>query len=356
MIKIKSVRDLGVQFKKNPHRMVGQDGAFTIPTRAGLLWFFGDTLIGERRPGESLWYPNGQPVGPSDMSGKAGIEKMLNNSGLLSGSDVDAAGIVDYRYILDEEEKIKNLIPLEPGEDPDRIRVWCLHGVEAGGRIYLYFIKIETIPEGILPVNFGIIGSGLAVGDAETWRFERIRYNGSDIWWGAGQPHFASAVLRGTDGYLYLYGALQGKDKVQRCFLARVREEDIGRFGRYEYLCSAAPAWSRRLEEAIPLYSGMPNEQSVSYNPYLGRYLAVHSQDLSGKIVARTALEPWGPWTAPEELYQVNMPHPAHLPYPQLIYAGKEHPALARENGRKIYVTFIEFEEYYPHLLEITFV
>ena len=46
--------------------------------------------------------------------------------------------------------------------------------------------------------------------------------------------------------------------------------------------------------------------------------------------------------------------HPADLPNPQLIYAGKEHPALAHEGGRIIYVTYIEFEEYYPHLLEIT--
>jgi hypothetical protein len=36
-----------------------------------------------------------------------------------------------------------------------------------------------------------------------------------------------------------------------------------------------------------------------------------------------------------------------------LIYAGKEHPNLAREDGRILAVTYIEFEEYYPHLLEI---
>ena len=69
-VKVKKVRDLGPQFVNNPHRMVGQDGAFSIPlNEKETLWFFGDTLIGERTPGESLWYPGGKPVGPKDMSG-----------------------------------------------------------------------------------------------------------------------------------------------------------------------------------------------------------------------------------------------------------------------------------------------
>jgi len=376
MIRIASIRDLGPQFRENSHRMVGQDGAYSIPTQAGLLWFFGDTLIGARRPGESLWYPDGKPVGHADMSGLAGIEHMINNTGLLSSTEVGPAGIAGYRYILDGRGGIKPLIPLERGEDPDWIRVWCLHGIEVEGKICLFFVKVETVEEGIFPVNFRILGSGLAAGEAREWSFTRILHNGSDIWWPAEQPHFASAVLAPAGDWLYLYGVLQGEDKIQRCYLARVRREEITRLDRYEYLCAPAPgserglpraadsgcapdeptgpAWSSRIEEAVPLFDGMPNEQSVSWNPWLGCYLAVHSLDLSGKIVARTAPEPWGPWSTPAELYQVRCSHPAHLPYPQLIYAGKEHPALAREGGRIIYVTYIEFEEYYPHLLEIT--
>lgn len=334
--------------------MVGQDGAFTIPLQDGQLWFFGDTLIGRRSPGESLWYPHSRPVGPMDMSGKAGIEKMLNNTGLVSRDSSAAEGIRDYQYIVDEHNHIKALIPLLPGEDPDRHRIWCLHGVELGGNLYLYFIKVETIAEGIFPVNFKIIGSGLAAGNTRDWQFTRIRHRGSDIWWSAECPHFSSAVLDVTGDYLYHYGVLQDEDKIQRCYLARVFKSKIAQLDHYEYLCDAAPRWSPHVKEAIPVFTGMPNEQSVSFNPYLGKYLAVHSLDLSGKIVARTAEQPWGPWSDSVELYQVRKEHPyAHL-YPQLIYAGKEHPALARENGRIIYVTYIEFEEYYPHLLEIT--
>lgn len=355
MIKVESVRDLGVLFRENRHRMVGQDGAFTIPTAHGLLWYFGDTLIGARRHGASLWYPDGRPVGPDDMSGKAGIERMINNSGLLSGGVVDGT-IADFRYITDASGGIRPLIPLQPDENPDRIRVWCLHGIEAAGRIWLWFIKVETVAEGPFPVNFRLIGSGLAVGDAGSWQFERLRHAGSDIWWPAEQPHFAAAALHGPDDRLYLYGALQGPDLVQRSYLARVRATELGRLDRWEYLCGPEPAWSPQAEAAIPLFAGMPNEHSVSWNQHLGCYLAVHSLELSGRIVARTAPAPWGPWSEAVDLFTVQVEHPAALPYPQLIYAGKEHPALAQEGGRKIFVTFIEFEEYYPHLLEITLI
>ncbi len=33
-----------------------------------------------------------------------------------------------------------------------------------------------------------------------------------------------------------------------------------------------------------------------------------------------------------------------------LIYAGKEHPELMDKKGKTIFITYVEFEEYYPHL------
>ena len=122
----------------------------------------------------------------------------------------------------------------------------------------------------------------------------------------------------------------------------------------YEYLESPNPTWSRSVTDAMHLFAGMPNEMSVSFNPYLGQYLAVHSLDLTGQIVGRTAPAPWGPWSEPITLWTVR-PSPSHsLPYPQLIYAGKEHPELSTAAGRVLYLTYIEFEEYYPHLVEVT--
>ena len=54
-LKVKAVRDLGPQFVNNPHEMIGQDGAYSIPLKEGALWFFGDTLIGRRLPGKNCF-------------------------------------------------------------------------------------------------------------------------------------------------------------------------------------------------------------------------------------------------------------------------------------------------------------
>ena len=106
-IRVKSIRDLGPQFTENPHQMVGQDGAYSIPLNGETLWFFGDTLIGSRLPGESIWYPGGQPVGPYDMSGKGSIRRMINNCGLLSSDKNGQHGLRDFRYICDETGELK---------------------------------------------------------------------------------------------------------------------------------------------------------------------------------------------------------------------------------------------------------
>lgn len=352
MLKVKSTKDLGPQFVNNKHKMVGQDGAYSIITEKGLLFYFGDTIIGKRISGESLWYPGGKAVGHRDMSGLGGTEKMLNNTGLIV-TDKDASkGIINFNYVLDSAGEIKQLIPLLEDEDPDWIRVWCLHGVEVNNKLYLFFIKVVTKDEGIFPVNFDIIGSGIAVGDTDTWEFKRIYNKGSDVFWKAEQPHFAAAVVK-EDSFLYLYGVVQDKEGTQNSYLARVEKNKIEDLGEYKYYTGAGN-WSDNIKEAEVLFSGMPNELSVSYNNYLNKYLAVHSLDLTGKIVGRTAEKPWGPWSEPVELYQVKVERKKELPYPILIYAGKEHPFLSKENGKIIYATYVEFEEYYPHLIEIT--
>jgi hypothetical protein len=254
---------------------------------------------------------------------------------------------------------LKNLLPLEGDEHPDRIRIWCQHGLCLDGqRVCLSFIKVRMLEEntGPLPIAFEIVGSGLAVGRRGEWNFKRLRNDaGDDILWSADQPHFATAFLRHpTDGHVYLFGSVQ-RDNVQRCFLACACN-GVEEVASYRYLASPGPRWSESVADAIPVFDRMPSECSVSYNPYLGKFLAVHSLDLTGQIVARTAPEPWGPWSDPVTLWRVEAKHQFSRPYPlTLIYAGKEHPELSSDGGRTIDLTYIEFEEYYPHLLEVTF-
>jgi hypothetical protein len=354
-LKVLAAADMGILFSNNQHRMVGQDGAYSFKLNENeTFWFFGDTFIGERTPGESLWYPGGKAVGPKDMSGTGLIEKMYNNTGLISLDKSGSKGLDNFNYITDKNGSIIPLINLLPEEDPDEIRVWCLHGITLYDKVYLFFIKVRMISEGIFPVNFEILGSGIAVGDSRDWKFKRIFNNDTDLLWGEHDPKFAAAVLFDEkSGFVYLYGVVQ-ENSVQNCYHARVTPDKIEDISAYEYYCGNEE-WDKNLRKAVPVFTGMPNELSVSYNNYLKRYLTVHSHDLSGNIVGRVSETPWGPWSEPVVLYSVHVEREKELPYPVLIYAGKEHPSLSEEKGKIIYLTYIEFEEYYPHLVKVEF-
>jgi hypothetical protein len=335
--------------------MVGQDGGYSIPFGGETLWFFGDTLIGRRVPGESLWYPGGVATGHWDMTGRGPIENMQNNTGLLLGEQTGKSGLRDFRYVCDSQGKIRTLIPLENGEDPDWCRIWCLHGCAIGHRVYLYYIKVRMLEDGPFPVNFDIVGSGLAVGDKKELLFTRVNAPGGSLFWTKGDPQFGSAVMvEAAAGYIYLYGVVRGDDMIQRCSLARVKMSEIEDVDAYEYFAGSGPTWSRDVHAAACLFTSVPNELSVSYNNFLGAYLAVHSLDLTGDIVARTSPTPWGPWSGPARLVHIDVAQNPSLPYTPWVYAAKEHPELSDAGGRVIYITYVQFEEYFPHLLEVT--
>jgi hypothetical protein len=350
------VQDLGKLFENNPHKVVGMDGAYSIPIGNKILWFFGDTLIGERIKGESLWYPGGEKIGPGNMAGTGKIEEMLTNTALLIPIDTGIKPLQDFKFILRDSFRLKQLIPYLNEEDPEQYRIWCLHGTQIDEKIYLYYQKVEMLGEGdVLPVNFKVIGSGLAFGYGTDWNFKRIMLNDQTLFWDEHQPQFAASVLNNVekDGFLYCYGVLKNPAGVQQCYVARVRPGQIEDRSSYEYLAAENNLWDNNIKNAYVVFEGVPNELSVSFNKYLNSYIAVHSLDLTGKIVARTAPNPWGPWSDYTELYQIDVKRTIDLPYPILIYAGKEHPELSEDNGRILYVTYIEFEEYFPHLIRI---
>ena len=67
------------------------------------------------------------------MSGRGGIERMINNSGILVPRQDASRGLRDYEFIRDSRG-VKSLIPLHDDEHPDRDRIWCQHGICIGSR------------------------------------------------------------------------------------------------------------------------------------------------------------------------------------------------------------------------------
>lgn len=350
---VQAATDVGPQFVSNDHDMVGQDGAYSIPLANGSLWYFGDTFFGDRQPTDPM--PHGLHVEDYE-----GIDRMVCNCGLISTDTDGRGGITDFRYVTDDEGAVRPLVKPLPNEPP-AYRIWCLDGVAVGVTVYLFYLKVRVFEptEGPFPLGFELIGSGVAEGSSGDFSFQRMTHDGSSMLWPkdphapAPDPHFASAALHDPDDEMvYVYGASRDDGSVDRCYLGRVADREVGVLEAYEYF-SGDGSWSWSPSDAVALFEGMPNEMSVSYNEYMGCYLAVHSLGHTGQIVGRTAPAPWGPWSSPTILWTVE---PAHASFPSdsVSYAGKEHPTLAIDGGKTIYLTYIEFLEYYPHLVEVT--
>lgn len=337
-LSVVNARDLGFLFAENNVKMIGQDAAYSIPINSEeALWIFGDTF-----------------VGTFDETGRRIIERMPNNTGLICRSKDAASGLTDFTYLTDESGELRQLIPLAPDEKPGEYHIWAMHGCCIDMKVYLYYIRVRILPEGQWPYKFDVAGSGLAVANYPDLIFKRLENNSSTILWQKDEPLFGVSVLPvKQDGFVYIYGSYL-KDWKHHCALARVPFDSIEYLSYYEYLITPKPEWSVDQTKAISIMEGMPTEMSVSFNPYLGCYLAVHSWETKGQIVGRTALHPWGPWSDPVILWTSKVPLRNPLVYNgPLVYAGKEHLELAKENGKIIYLTCVEFEEYYPRLIEV---
>ena len=87
-----------------------------------------------------------------------------------------------------------------------------------------------------------------------------------------------------------------GKGFSRGMAVARVEEQSFGDFVRWRFWHEEE--WREDFRAATPVTSGMATEYSVTHLSALGRFVAVtHDVFLSPNIVARTAPQPWGPWS-----------------------------------------------------------
>jgi hypothetical protein len=337
---VESVRDLGVQFRGNDVDITGQDAATSIvlPENKESFWIFGDTIEG----------PFPESVHNLDLT------DVLSNTASIVPHQNASGGIKQFRYLKSADGKrARQLIQHEQDENPTDHRLWGIHGTCVNDKIYLFYHKITMLPETSVFENFKLNGMGIARATIGEFEFQRLRApDGSREFWKSDEPGFGVFVESLDDGYLYLWGSYW-----TGMFLARTRPETIEDLESYEYLVKAptpekpdvVPQWSKTFAPTAVLFDAVPNEMSAAYNPYLKQHIAIHTYNRENKLVIRTAPKITGPWSAPQVLYRPRQTEP-----PCMFYAGKEHPELAREGGRIIYVTYVDSSVYMPHLLEVT--
>lgn len=386
------VRFIGTLFKRNSARVIGHDGAYSVPLKDGrVFWSFGDTILGPERRGYN----------PQKMTIEEWIIKdpwaqknvsMISNSGLIAeAEDIRDLTHKGFKYFVHEKEvdgkkliEAREIISIPDeirGKGMERIAFWPFDGIEVNSKLYVFYLMVKCVN-----LSLNVYGTGLACSLYPYKTFERIKSiapmppkgapknEESYIWWDNTRyknqnqmPCFGTAVLKKIiDGYVYIYGSKLEKRNNQyiaAVSLARVKKNSIEDITKYEYLTEAPsekndfePRWDDNPRKTAVLFDGNANELSVSYNPYLGKYLAIysyagtlHKKGKKDQIHMRVAEKPEGPWSSPIKIYE-----PKRSLENDICYAGKEHPEYSKD-GKKIYVTYVSHQRYFPELLEIEF-
>ena len=269
---------------------VFRDGGQSVRLGHRILWLFGDTL-----------YPNCDPVCASNSAGL----------GRAAGPG---------------EELGAEFIPLTPAEraawhaGDDRIAVWPMSGVRTGRSTAAVFYARYHVagPLDYEPLGWGI--ATVAVGDRVATRELEMPGVAFGHPVRVGQWVFAFASERS--------GWMQFSCKVARAPLASLTDASAWRYWDGD-------GWSTDAASAAFVLPGPSGDVSVSWNRFLGQYLATYNLALSNRIEIRTAPSPTGPWSAPTTLFTGR-----DVPAGTFDYAGMEHPDLVRQQGRVITVTY----------------
>lgn len=347
--RVAKVENGGLLFTDNPAGVSGVDAGYSTPLGRQTLWLFGDVFL----------------LHPTDPD-KRYVGGVSNAALLVPSGGVEA--LRRYRFLTDPSTGIaRQVIPNEAGEGTET-RLWPGGGWydPAAQKIYVYWARIRTTGGGG-PFDFVLEGHGLTWADAsrpEAIRFRRIPApSGKDIWWpaqGEAEPSEAPAVYGAamvasasrSDPHLYVVGVVEREGRKEGR-MARVRKAAIADLAAYEYMAgsSQAPSWSKKASDAVSVegLTDFPSELSVAYNRYLGGYLAVHSVGVTDRIRLSLAPKPWGPY---RPIAEIGAPHRAFEK--AFCYAGKEHPELAEQGGRVIYITYVDSQRYWLQLLKVT--
>jgi hypothetical protein len=303
--------------------------------------------------GDSLWIFGDTVEGPFKTIHGLELTGLRSNTAAIVPKQDASQGIEKFRFLSSPDGKRpRQIVPFAPDEDSAKHRVWAIHGACVGRQIYLFNHRITLLKGVDVFVNFQLDGMGIARADVDELQFTRLTApDGTREFWKGDEPTFGVFVEKSKD-YFYVWGSL-----ATAMYLARVRPEKIEDLAGYEYLVEAptagnpnvAPRWSEEFQPTAPLFDAVPNEMSAAYNEHLGKHVAFHSLHRENKIAMRTAPRITGPWSAPEIVYR-----PKQVKDTELIYATKEHPELARDGGRVMYVTFVNSATYVPQLIELT--
>ncbi len=297
---------------------IGADGAHSVDLgEKHRLWLFSDTWVGQVRGGKRF-----------------GATVINNSVGVQEGSG--ATSRVRFAVRRDANRKPGPIFIPADG----RGWFWLQAGARVDQNLYVFLSQVsKTSATGVF--GFRQIGQSLGIvsnpdDDPALWRCEQRKLP-CTIFSPERELTFGAAVLD-DNGFLYIYGT----DEVIRptlhdryLIVARVRQSRIGDFTAWRFY--DGHGWSANFRDSKRMLRRMASEGSVSYLPDVKQYVLVYTEGgLSESILARTAPEPTGPWSASTVLYQCPE---AGRDKKIFCYGAKAHSTLA--HGKELIVSYI---------------
>ena len=256
-------------------------------TRAGI---YGTDLGASFEHEDELYFLFGDSVGLS----------MSDEDAIAWSTDNDPDDCVTLDFPTDAQRKW--IPPVVPGVSLGAFEV-PMEGVSANGAMYVYFttdhsaahtmgrsVLARSEDDGLsfeLVTDFSTQGKLINVAaeivDAAAWPGLPEATGQGLLLWGSGEYRESNVVL-----------AFQPLD--------RIEEPASLRF--YTGLTDGAPTWSSQESEATDLFDEpCVGELSVLRVPALGRWLMTYNCGDPRGIRFRTAEQPWGPWSASQNLF-----------------------------------------------------
>jgi hypothetical protein len=300
---------------------LGGDSAFSISLPdGGSLWLFGDSFVGS-----------------ANQTNRAD-SKMVRNTIALSACDPNTGWDIHYYWRDRDKRAPAPFFGLHEGH----FWYWPGDGFLYRDSVYVVLWKMKPKPEQKL-FPFGTAGAVLVTisnisATPDHWQITYLPL--LDI------PNLvlsASAVVH--DGYAYLFTLWENDAHRRPMLLARLPLTGLGDLAPHLEYLDQNNQWKLGFdpEKALVVMENGSSELSVRYHPDSKTWIAISGEPvfISNKIVARTAPNLTGPWSAMQTVYEIKelVPSTPGWDKDTFCYAKKEHIEFAQDAN--LFLTYV---------------
>lgn len=316
---------------------LGADVAYSVPLGSDrTLWLFGDTFVGQIR------------------DGKRTSAKMIHSSIAIQRFGDEP----QFYYPMDKKREPQSFIE-SPGP---RTYFWLSDGVRTRQGLYIFMQQVQWLNDSAW--GFKCVGTWLVTvqnPDTSPARWIISKQKLPFVRTTDGQDLVLGCEILKSGNYIYIYGYSNHTNSSadKNLILVRAPEDDSGNPASWEF--DSNGTWTKDIDKITTIFSGAGAEGSVSWQPFLKKFVYIYSDGIWGSILMRTAGAPEGPWSAPVKLYQC----PDMKFSPKVFcYAAKGHPELGTKNellisyaanSDSLSEVMNDIRLYWPRFIRVTF-